>query len=117
MPDLWVDVLSAVNSILTEMPYHGDILNERYLHHFFSHLIQSAEPSSIPLLDPDKPLRFHPEWPTYKEATKIACGTYQKAGGMYLPVEAERKGGFIDFALGPVLLPGVGVWRRQAYLA
>lgn len=109
MPELWADVLAAVNSILTEMPYHGSMLNERYLHHFFSHRIQYAEPSPMPLLDPATPLRFHPEWPTYKEATKIACGTYQKTGGMYLPVEAGRKGGFIDFALGPYLAPEVAV--------
>lgn len=109
MPDLWGEVLAVVNSILTEMPYHGDMMNERYLHHFFSHRIQCAEPSPMPLLDPATPLLFHPEWPTYKEATKIACGTYQKAGGMYLPVEAGRKGGFIDFALGPYLAPEIAV--------
>ena len=109
MPDLWRDVLGAVNSILTEMPYHGAMLNERYLHHFFSHRIQCAEPSPMPLLDPATPLRFHPEWPTYKEATKIACGTYQMTCGMYLPVDAGRKGGFIDFALGPYLAPEVAV--------
>lgn len=57
------------------------------------------------LVEATTPLRFHPEWPTYKEATKIAGGTYQKAGGMYLPVESGRKGGFIDFALGSYLAP------------
>ena len=109
MPELWADVLAAVNSILTEMPYHGSMLNERYLHHFFSHRIQCAEPNPMPLLDPATPLRFHPEWPTYKEATEISFGTYQKTGGMYLPLEAGRKGGFIDFAIGPYLAPEVAV--------
>jgi hypothetical protein len=52
MPEFWKDVLGAVNSLLLDMPYHGLLLNERYLHHFFSHRLQSIEPCPMPLLDP-----------------------------------------------------------------
>jgi hypothetical protein len=39
MPEFWQEALNAVNAILLNMPYHGLLLNERYLHHFFSHRI------------------------------------------------------------------------------
>ncbi len=113
MPEFWKEVLNAVNSLLLDMPLHGMLLNERYLHHFFSHRIQSIEPCPMPLLDPaTSSLRFHPEWPTYKEATGIDCGKYQKREGRYLPVETGKKGGFVDFALGPYPTPEVGVSLR-----
>lgn len=109
MPEFWKDVLGAVNSLLLDMPYHGLLLNERYLHHFFSHRLQSIEPCPMPLLDPTTPLRFHPEWPTYKEATGIDRGKYRKTEGRYLPVDTGKKGGFVDFTLGPYPTPEVGV--------
>jgi len=109
MPELWTDVLGAVNSILMDMPYHGLLLNERYLHHFFSHRIQSAVPKLMDLLDTGMPLRLHPEWPTYKEATGIDCGKYRKVDKRYLAVDTGKKGGFVDFALGPYPNPEVGV--------
>lgn len=121
MPDEWKDVLDVANSLLLGMPYHGLLLNERYLHHFFSHRIQSALPKRMDLLDPATPLLFHPEWPTYKEATGIDRGKYREAEGRYLPVDTGKKGGFIDFALGPYLAPEVAVefkllfgWQAEA---
>jgi hypothetical protein len=121
MPEFWKDVLGAVNSLLLHMHYR-EFLNERYLHHFFSHQLQSIKPCPMPLLDPTTPLRFHPEWPTYKKATGIDCGKYRETDGRYLPVDTGNKtdggywpvdsgkeGGFVDFALGPYLTPEVGV--------
>lgn len=109
MPDCWKDVLEVVGSLLLRMPYHGLMLNERYLHHFFSHRIQSTQPQRADLLDPATPLWFHPEWPTYKEATGIDRGKYRNVGCRYLPVDTGKKGGFIDFAFGPYLAPEVAV--------
>ena len=109
MLPLWREVLSAINAILLDMPCHGSILNERYLHHFFSHRIQCVDPNPQDLLNSATLLRLHPEWPTYKEATGNAFGTYRKIDGMYLPMDAWRKGGFIDFALGSYGTPEIAV--------
>lgn len=109
MPEYWADVLSVVNSILLDMPYHGLILNERYLHHGFSHRLQCARPNLMDLLGPTTQVRLHPEWPTYKEATGIDRGKYRNVDGRYLPVDTGKKGGFIDFALGPYLAPEIAV--------
>lgn len=121
MPEFWKETIDVVNSLLLGMPYHGLLLNERYLHHFFSHRIQVIHPKLMDLLDPAIPMRFHPEWPTYKEATGIDCGKYQEVNCRYLPVESGKKGGFIDFAFGPYLSPEIAVefklvfgWQGEA---
>lgn len=121
MPEFWTETIEVINTLLREMPYHGLLLNERYLHHFFSHRMQLIHPKLMDLLDPATSMRFHPEWPTYKEATGIDCGKYQDVNCRYLPVESGRKGGFIDFALGPYLSPEVAVefkllfgWQGEA---
>ena len=109
MPELWKETIEVVNTLLLGMPYHGPLLNERYLHHFFSHKIQAIDPKLMDLLDAATPMRLHPEWPTYKEATGIDCGKYREVDGRYLSVDSGKKGGFIDFALGPYLAPEVAV--------
>src|ERR1700721_180852 len=110
MPELWRETLDAINAILLDMPNHGLLLNERYLHHFFSHRIQTVEPCPMALLNPaTTSLRLHTEWPTYKEATGIDCGKYRKKDGRYLPVETGKKGGFVDFTLGTYPAPEVAV--------
>jgi hypothetical protein len=109
MPEFWQEALNAINAILLGMPYHGPRLNERYLHHFFSHCIQAAGPNPLDLLGAIDLLRLHPEWPTYKEAAGIDFGKYRKVDGRYLPVDTGKKGGFVDFALGHYPTPEVGV--------
>lgn len=121
MSKFWKETLEVVNTLLQGMPYHGLLLNERYLHHYFSHRIQAGQPKLMELLDQDNPMQFHPEWPTYKEATGINFGKYQKVNCRYLPVESGNKGGFIDFAFGPYLRPEIAVefklvfgWQGEA---
>lgn len=121
MPEFWKETIEVVNTLLQGMPYHGLLLNERYLHHYFSHRIQASHPKLMDLLDPAIPMRLHPEWPTYKEATGIDCGKYQEVNCRYLPVESGKKGGFIDFAFGPYLGPEIAVefklvfgWQGEA---
>jgi hypothetical protein len=109
MPEFWTEVLAVHNTMLRDMPYHGPLLNERYLHHFFSHRLQTAVPGIMDLLGPRDRLRLHPEWPTYKEATGIDGGKYCKSAGRYAPVDTGKKGGFVDFAVGPYPTPGIGV--------
>jgi hypothetical protein len=109
MPEFWKETIDVVNTLLRGMPYHGLLLNERYLHHFYSHRIQAIHPTLMDLLDPATQMRFHPEWPTYKEATGIDCGKYREVNCRYLTVDSGKKGGFIDFALGPYLSPEVAV--------
>lgn len=115
MPDFWKETLSAVNTLLLDMPFHGLLLNERYLHHFFSHCIQCAEPKLMDLLDVATPLRLHTEWPTYKEATGIDCGKYREQEGRYAAVDTGKKGGFVDFAVGPYPTPEIGVEFKLLY--
>lgn len=109
MSEYWKQTIDVVNTMLLGMQYHGLLLNERYLHHFFSHRLQGNDPRLMNLLDVKCPMGLHPEWPTYKEATGIDCGKYQEVDCRYLSVEFGQKGGFIDFALGPYLNPEVAV--------
>jgi hypothetical protein len=109
MPEYWRETLDAVNAILLDMSYQGERLNERYLHHAFSHQIQCGEPNPLDLVGPAAALRLHPEWATYKQETGIRFGKYRKEGRCYQPVEDGTKGGFVDFALGPYTTPKVAV--------
>ena len=77
-------------------------LNERYLHHLFSYLVQknslhiSLDSSSI----------LHPEWATFVKGKRNKGGLYKalKKGGDYCVKDrcsrGEGSSGFIDFALG-----------------
>ena len=77
-------------------------LNERYLHHLFSYLVQknslhiSLDSSSI----------LHPEWATFVKDKRNKGGLYKamKKGGDYRVkdrcIRGEGSSGFIDFTLG-----------------
>lgn len=93
------ELISVSKSIDSQMH-----LNERYLHHYFSYLVQkkgfhiSLDSSSI----------LHPEWATYVKKRREEGGLYKalKKGGDYRVMKqcgrGEGKGssGFLDFALG-----------------
>ena len=69
------DVLAILHEIATTLlPDPG--LNERYLHHAFSHRLQTAAPC-LDLAQPHRTLLLHPEWPTFKDATRIAYAKYR----------------------------------------
>jgi hypothetical protein len=100
-------------------------LNERYVHHAFSHRVQAAFPC-LDLSAPHHMLLLHPEWPTFKKATRLRYAKYHKVNGCYLPKDVdgdERGAGFIDFAIGaigPYSKPEIGVefclsygWRDE----
>lgn len=85
-------------------------LNERHLHHAFSHRLQHQ---GLSLGIDNRPATLHPEWPTRKKDTGIWCTTYQKRDRKYVPADPNvttTKPGFLDFAVGEVYhRPIVGV--------
>ncbi len=115
MSEFWNEIIEVLNTLLVKMPYHGLLVNERYLHHFFSHRVQIAHPKLMDLLDPTTPMRLHPEWPTYKEATGLDFGKYKEINKTYFAVDSGKKGGFIDFALGPYISPEIAVEFKLVY--
>lgn len=78
--------------------------NERYIHHYFSHRLQNKFPivfNSINIC------MLHPEWATAKKGTN-RCAFYYKSGSKYLPSD-KGASGFIDFAIGNLESPIVGI--------
>jgi hypothetical protein len=108
-------VLRIIGELAAHFPNHGLMLNERYLHHVFSHALQQAgPPDEVNLLDyrgPIPGITLHPKWPTYKESTGLLNGGryVRKDKKTFMPIEDGRKGGFIDFALGDYQSPEIGV--------
>jgi hypothetical protein len=102
-------VLAVIHNLAEKFPNHGAMLNERYLHHFFSHSLQQDE-NLLHLLGDAGGIRLHPEWPTYKESVgRFDGGRYRKIGLHYYPVEDGRKGGFIDFTIGAYDAPEIAI--------
>jgi hypothetical protein len=63
-PSTIAEIIREIAS--TVAPHRG--LNERYIHHAFSHRVQSAFPC-LDISAPHHTLLFHPEWPTFKKST------------------------------------------------
>jgi hypothetical protein len=101
------DVLKVVLDIAQSMRHSGLMLNERYLHHFFSHLLQDKH-NSLNLAGEKGAITLHPEWPTYKKQTRIFYGRYKKEDGKYQP-NADGTAGFVDFAIGDYRRPDIGI--------
>ena len=78
-------------------------LNERYLHHLFSRLIQPEFPVSL-----DVASQLHPEWATYI-ANKRCGGCYRIDNGKYRVASPPCHSGFIDFAIGNADRPDYAV--------
>ena len=101
------DVLRVILEIAQSIKYSGLMLNERYLHHFFSHLLQEKH-NLLSLTGDNRAITLHPEWPTYKEQTDLTFGRYGRVNGIHEP-NASGKAGFIDFAIGDYNKPDIGV--------
>ena len=101
------EVLAAISEIAQSFKNTGLMLNERYLHHLFSHLIQEKH-HSLDLTDNRKEILLHPEWPTYKKQTNILFGKYRGDNGKYRP-NRDGTAGFIDFAIGNYSHPEIGI--------
>jgi hypothetical protein len=97
------EALGVINTIAANMHYHGLMLNERYLHHYFSAAFQ-RDNSLLNLMGNTEDLRLHPEWPTYKEQTGIDYGRYT----VDMPT-TDGTAAKIDFALGQYASPDVAV--------
>lgn len=90
----------------------GFMLNERYVHHWFSYLLRiQPEPLGSKMLDLSEnnaTITLHPEWPTYKRQTGLNYGRYRKQNREFKP-NPEGTAGFIDFAIGDYEKPEIGL--------
>ncbi len=102
------DILNIIIEIAETIKYKDSMLNERYLHHMFTSLLQKKQNllNLTSLTSEDTIL--HPEWPTYKKQSKIRCGRYKKENNKYILHESGTAG-FVDFALGNYNEPEIGI--------
>jgi len=107
MNDWRTDVLKVILEIAKSIKYDGLMLNERYLHHFFSHLLQEKY-NLLNLTGDSSAITLHPEWPTYKEQTGLTFGRYKKKNSIYTP-DASGTARFIDFTIGDYKEPDIGI--------
>jgi hypothetical protein len=84
------------------------VQNERYLHHYLSNILQKKHKIVYEKLFES---RLHPEWPTYKEQTKLNYGRYKfiKDKKEYSILVNNGTAGFIDFAIGDYNKPEIGI--------
>lgn len=93
--------------VAESIQHDGLMLNERYLHHHFSHLIQKKH-DPLNLRGDKRAIVLHPEWPTYKKQTGLCYGRNRRENGKYRP-NTEGTAGFIDFAVGSYYEPHIGI--------
>ena len=101
------DVLKVILGIAQSTRHGGLMFNERYLHHFFSHLLQQRH-NLLNLTGDRTAIMIHPEWPTYKKQTGLAYGRYRRDNRKYKP-NIEGTAGFIDFAIGDYNNPDIAI--------
>jgi len=107
------NVLRVILEIAQSIRYRGLMLNERYLHHYFSHQLQDKY-GLLDLTGGGGAITLHPEWPTYKTQTGLLYGRCKKENGEYRP-NPNGKAGFIDFAIGNYEKPGIGIEFQLKY--
>ncbi|MCC9607338.1 hypothetical protein LOC68_13285 [Blastopirellula sp. JC732] len=105
MKQTWDSVIAIIDEMLSNLPRQTTHLNERHLHHYFSHAMQSERLILAPTMD----ATFHPEWPTYKESAGIRYGKYIKVKEHYMPTTNGKQGGFLDFAIGGYEAPEIAI--------
>lgn len=101
------DVLKVIVNIAQSIRHHGLMLNERYLHHFFSHQLQEMY-DLLDLTREGDVINLHPEWPTYKTQTGLLYSRYKNEDGEYR-LNLNGKAGYIDFAIGNYEKPDIGI--------
>ena len=103
------EVLDILHNITRTFANRGPMLNEHYLHHYFTYLLQQKFPL-MDLSNPDSSLQLHPEWPTYKKIGGITYRKYKKhdTKNIYLP-DPTGGPGFIDFTIGDYHKPDIGI--------
>ena len=106
------DVLETIVEIARSMKYRGKMLNERYLHHYFSHRLQNKY--NLLNIVEGNPIGLHPEWPTYKKATRVYYARYKTEQDIYIPSE-DGTTGWIDFAIGDYEKPDIGIEFKLGY--
>lgn len=103
-----IDFQEVILSFLHAMEgWDGSLhLNERYLHHIFSGIVQELEKISL-----TKGNRLHPEWATYIKGIKSRHhGLYHKDVKGFQHYDPKNgKSGFVDFAYGDPDFPEVGI--------
>jgi hypothetical protein len=102
------EIVRIVCEIAESTRHSGLMLNERYLHHCFSYLLQIRWNMLDLIGEQDERIALHPEWPTYKKQTGLRYGRYRKENGKYMPT-SKGTAGFIDFAVGDYAEPEIGV--------
>jgi hypothetical protein len=100
------EVLKIILDIANSIKY-SPTLNERYLHHYFSHIMQ-VKYRSLNLEGSMLDIHLHPEWPTFKKTAVISYGRYKNKEGQYR-LDDEGTAGFIDFAIGEYSTPEIGI--------
>jgi hypothetical protein len=102
------EIVKIIKKITETIKHNNSMLNERYLHHMFTSLLQKKQDllnlTSLTLED----TILHPEWPTNKKQSEINFGKYKKEYKKYIPHESGTAG-FIDFALGNYNKPEIGI--------
>nr|CBH38662.1 hypothetical protein BSM_21390 [uncultured archaeon] len=98
------EVLDVILDVAKSIKYSGLMLNERHLHHFFSHLLQEKY-NLLNLTGDNKAITLHPEWPTFGRYRREENINKQK---VYKP-NANGRPGFIDFAIGDYNKPDIGI--------
>ncbi len=102
------DTVKMIIDLANNLKYNGLILNERYLHHLFSFLLQDKM-GNIQLTETTPNILLHPEWPTYKSQADLSYGRYKKIyDGTYQP-DVSGTAGFIDFTIGSYQAPDIGI--------
>ncbi len=104
------DVLEVIVEIALSTKHMDLMLNERYIHHFFSHLWQDRHTSLNLTKDDKTTITLHPEWPTSNKWNELKYGRYKynKEKRIYEP-NASGSAGFIDFAIGDYKEPHIGI--------
>ena len=99
------DILDILRQFVDELDSCETIThcNERYLHHYFSHKLQSKYEISF-----DGKSLIHPEWATAKKGT-ARNAKYKEGRKHYLVDQTNGTSGFIDLAVGNLDNPEIAI--------